>query len=40
VDTVARLQQDVAGQGKALLEKLNPQPEPKQDAPNNPEPKQ
>jgi hypothetical protein len=41
LDTVGRLQRDLADQGKALLEKLNPgDKEPKQDAPNNQEPKQ
>jgi hypothetical protein len=40
LDGLSRLQRDLADQGKALLDKLNPDKEPKQDAPNNPEPKQ
>ncbi len=41
LDSVARLQHDLADQGKALLDKLKPdEKEPKQDTPNNPEPKQ
>jgi hypothetical protein len=41
LDGLSHLQRDLADQGKALLEKLNPgDKEPKQDAPNNPEPKQ